>query len=96
MVLLKYVVTINTSTTVKDSFNVLLVTDEGTGDLILTLLNAMANNVYSAVCGAFGNRTNFWCYLTLQAQLLIDNNTYGDDGSAEDRDLANLGIGDLA
>ena len=86
----------NTSTTLQDSFNVSGVTDEGTGSFDTDFINAMVNNHYSAVCGAFGTSQQTFGVIRDSSTTSYRCNTYGDDGSAEDRDLANLGIGDLA
>ena len=86
----------NTTPSIQDSFNVSGVTDEGTGSFDTDFTNAMSNNTYSAVCGAFGTSQQTFGVIRDSSTTSYRCNTYGDDGSAEDRDLANLGIGDLA
>ena len=81
--------------TIQDSFNVSGVTDEGTGSHDTDFTNPMSNATYTALCGAFGTSQQTFGVLRTAATTSYRCNMYGDDGSAEDRDLANLGIGDL-
>jgi len=48
----------NTSNTIRDSFNLSSVTDQGTGDYVFSYTNNMNNNFYSVAqsCGSSGNR----------------------------------------
>ena len=82
--------------TIQDSFNVSGVTDEGTGSHDTDFTNPMSNAYYSALCGAFGTSQSTFGVLRTAATTSYRCNMYGDDGSAEDRDLANVGFGDLA
>ena len=82
--------------TIQDSFNVSGVTDEGTGSYDTDFTNAMVNNDYSALCGAFGTSQQTFGVLRTAATTSYRCNMYGDDGSAEDRDTANSAHGDLA
>jgi len=86
----------NTTPSIQDSFNVSGVTDEGTGSFDTDFTNAMSNSTYSALCGAFGTSQQTFGVIRDSATTSYRCNTYGDDGSAEDRDLANSAHGDLA
>tara|TARA_Y100000401_G_C8304829_1_gene216285 strand:+ start:370 stop:843 length:474 start_codon:yes stop_codon:yes gene_type:complete len=86
----------NTTPSIQDSFNVSGVTDEGTGSFDTDFTNAMSNSTYSALCGAFGTSQQTFGVIRDSSTTSYRCNTYGDDGSAEDRDLANSAHGDLA
>jgi len=82
--------------TIQDSFNVSGVTDEGTGSYDTDFTNAMVNNDYSALCGAFGTSQQSFGVLRTAVTTSYRCNLYDENGSADDRDLANVGFGDLA